>query len=155
EQAVAVDPAYGLVFSTGPYSASGTQDSFTVHNLNTGAVISTTSFGPHTGNVANDDVVQSLAINVFTHTLYVSDWGTDKTVTGFRQFTYDNAGNLTPLASNNGFLVKASVNANITDPLAMFVDNANHKLYWVDDDGGYNIAPFSSTNGVFVLDLNS
>jgi hypothetical protein len=153
ETAVAVDTAAGLVFSVGP-GDKGSFDAFSVHNLNTGALISTTEFGPNNGD-ANDDVVQSLAINVFTHTAYVADWGTTTAVTGFRQFSYDTSGNLTPLASNGGFLVTAAQNPSITDPLAMYVDTANHKLYYVDDDGGYNISPFSPTNGVFVLDLNS
>jgi hypothetical protein len=155
ETSVAVDTAAGLVFSVG-IGNTGSYDAFSVHNLNTGALISTTEFGPNTGSAANDDVVQALTINPFTHKLYVGDWGTDTAQTGIREFTYTpGSGALTPLASNGGFLVTASQNPQITNAIAMYVDTANHKLYYVDDDSGYNFSPFPATNGVYVLDLNS
>ena len=78
ETAVAVDPAAGLVFSVGVGNAGppGSYDAFSVHNLDTGALIETVEFGPNTGSANNtDDVVQALAINPFTDTLYVGDWG--------------------------------------------------------------------------------
>jgi len=150
ETAIAVDTAAGLVFSVGDGNA-GSFDGFQVHNLYTGALISHAEFGANTGSALTDDVVQSLAIDSTTRTVYVNDWGFDASTTGIRQFTYDTSGNLT----DNGFLVTQAQNLDITDAIAMYVDVANHKLYYVDDDSGYDFAPFNATNGVYVLDLNN
>jgi Domain of unknown function (DUF4347) len=155
ETSVAVDTAAGLVFSVGIGDA-GSYDAFSVHNLYTGALISTTEFGANTGSAATDDVVQALAINPFTHTLYVGDWGTTLANTGVREFTYNPAnGALTPVATNGGFLFTASQIPSYVNANAFYVDTAHHLLYYVNEDSGYNFSPFSAVNGVYVVDINN
>ena len=56
ETSVAVDTAAGLVFSVG-IGNGGSYDAFSVHNLNTGALIETVEFGPNTGSANNDTYV--------------------------------------------------------------------------------------------------
>jgi hypothetical protein len=90
ETAVAVDTAAGLVFSVG-IGNNGSFDAVSVHNLKTGALIETIEFGANTGSVFTDDVVQALALDPFTNTLYVGDWGLDSGTTGVAAFTYDPA----------------------------------------------------------------
>ena len=159
ETSVAVDTAAGLVFSVG-IGNNGSFDAFSVHNLNTGALISTTEFGPNTGNGNVDDVVQALTIDPFTHTLYVGDWGTDATVTGVRTFTYDP---LTGALTAHGFLFTAAQTettpgdpstSRYTNANAFFLDTTNHLLYYVDDDTGFVGGDFHPTNAVYVVSTN-
>ena len=155
ETSVAVDTAAGLVFSVG-VGNHASFDAFSVHNLYTGALISTTEFGANTGSANTDDIVQALAIDPFTHTLYVGDWGTTLANTGVREFTYNPAnGALTPVATNGGFLFTASQIPSYVNANAFYLDTAHHLLYYVNDDSGYNTAPFSAVNGVYVVDINS
>jgi Domain of unknown function (DUF4347)/FG-GAP-like repeat len=163
ETSIAVDTAAGLVFSVG-IGNNGSYDAFSVHNLRTGALISTTEFGPNTGSANTDDVVQALTIDPFTHTLYVGDWGGDNTTTGVRQFTYDPlTGALTPLATNGGFLFTAAQTettptndstTQFTNADAFYLDTTDHLLYYVDDNSGYNFSPFHPTNAVYVVSTN-
>jgi hypothetical protein len=175
ETSVTVDTAAGLVFSVG-IGNHGSYDAFSVHNLKTGALIETIEFGPNTGSAATDDIVQALALNPVTHTLYVGDWGTTTATTGVAEFTYDPAtGLVTPIATgtsgtsitttiaggssttatDNGiYLFTEAQVPGYTDANAFYLDSANNKLYYVNDDSGYNIAPFSPTNGVYVVNTN-
>jgi hypothetical protein len=89
ETSVVVDTAAGLVFSAGSGNGGGF-NGVSVHNLYTGELIETITFGTF-------DVVQALALDPFTNTLYVGDWGNDTDTTGVAAFTYDPAtGLLTP-----------------------------------------------------------
>ncbi len=155
ETSVAVDTAAGLVFSVG-IGDHGSYDAFSVHNLNTGALISTTEFGVDTGSVNTDDIVQAVAINPYTDTLYVGDWGTTLANTGVREFTYNPSnGALTPVATNGGFLFTASQISSYVNANAFYLDTTDNLLYYVNDDGGYNTSPFAATNGVYVVNLAS
>jgi lipopolysaccharide export system protein LptA len=174
ETSVAVDTAAGLVFSIGIGNA-GSYDAVSVHNLNTGALIETIEFGANTGSAATDDVVQALALNPFNNTLYVGDWGIDSSTTGVAAFTYDPAtGLLTPSTSGSSattitttigassttstasgiYLFTANDVPSYTNATAFYLDSADHKLYYVDDDAGYNFSPFSPTNAVYVVDTS-
>ena len=158
---IAVDPAAGLVFTNGQGVAnSGAYNAVVVHSATTGAVLTTVPFGPNDGNINNDDVVNAVAINPFTNTLLVGDWGTDNAHTGVREFTYTASGALTPVATNGGFLFTAAqtettsgndATSRFTDALAMYLDTKNNLLYYVDDDGGYNFSPYHATNGIYVV----
>ncbi len=170
ETSVAVDTAAGLVFSVGVDGPGGGYDSFSVHSLNTGALIETVTLGPGGG----DNVVQALALNPFTHTLYVGDWGDTVDSTGVAVFSYNTSTGLvtasssgtgstqvttdingnTTTANNSGIYVfsgtqiSSYVNAN-----AFFLDTTNNKLYYVNDDSGYDTSPFASVDGVYVVNL--
>jgi len=149
---IAVDPAAGLVFTNGQGVAnSGVYNAVVVHSATTGAVLTTVPFGPNDGNINTDDVVNAVAINPFTNTLLVGDWGTDNAHTGVREFTYTASGALTPVATNGGFLFTAAQTTQYTDALAMYLDTKNNLLYYVDDDSGYDFSPFHATNGVYVV----
>ena len=153
ETSVAVDTAAGLVFSVG-IGNNGSYDAFSVHNLNTGALISTTEFGANTGSALTDDVVQALAIDPFTHTLFVSDWGIDNSTTGVREYSYNTStGALTPVAGNGGFLFTAAqtettpgddATAQFTNANAFYYDTAHHLLYYVNDDFRLRLRAVSS-----------
>ena len=140
-----------------------------MRDLHTGAVLDTIFFGPHTGDTNIDDVVQSLTIDPFTHQLYVSDWGSDAASTGIRQFNYDPVptsgthGQLTPVATNGGFLFTAvqteSSPGNVattrfTSAQDLQLDTVNHLLYYTDDDSGFSGGDFHSTNAVYVVSTN-
>src|ERR1700722_13165940 len=175
ETSVAVDTAAGLVFSVG-IGNGGSYDAFSVHNLNTGALIETVEFGPNTGSANNDDIVQALALNTATDTLYVGDWGGDTTTTGVAEFTYNpHTGIVTPITTGNSatsvtttipgvgsstatangiYLFTESQVPQYTNTQAFYLDSADNKLYYVNDDTGYNISPFSPTNGVYVVNTN-
>ena len=90
ETSVAIDTAAGRYFSVG-IGDTGSYDAFSVHNLK-GALISTTEFGQNTGSVNTDDIVQALAINPITDTLYVGDWGVNTTKYHRRQRIYLRSG---------------------------------------------------------------
>ena len=99
ETSVAVDTAAGLVFGIG-IGNNGSYDAVSVHNLKTGALIETIEFGPNTGSASTDDVVQALALDPLTNTLYVGDWGSGLGTTGVAEFTYDpSTGLLTPFTT--------------------------------------------------------
>ncbi|MGZ6993336.1 MAG: DUF4347 domain-containing protein, partial [Ilumatobacteraceae bacterium] len=174
ETSIAVDTAAGLVFSVG-IGNTGSYDAVSAHNLKTGALIETIEFGANTGSVFTDDVVQALALNPFTNTLYVGDWGLDASTTGVAAFTYDPAtGLLTPITSGNSattittttgagsttttaagiYLFTAQDAPSYTNATAFYLDSADNKLYYVDDDSGYNFSPFSPTNAVYVVDTS-
>src|SRR5215472_3661245 len=155
-------------------------DAISVFNHNTGQLIETIEFGPNTGDANTDDIVQALTLDPFTHTLYVGDWGTDTAHTGVARFTYNPlTGILTPSTSGTGSTQITTTQPNgssvlstasgiyqftssqlttpaaFTDAQAFFLDSANHKLYYTNDDAGYNISPFSPTNAVYVIDTQT
>ncbi|TMJ01411.1 MAG: hypothetical protein E6G97_16135 [Alphaproteobacteria bacterium] len=156
ETSIAIDPAAGLVFTVG-VGAHSTFDGVSVHNIHTGAFITKFIFGPDTG-AATDDVVQALALDPFTHTLYVGDRGLTTDTTGVRTLTYNPT---TGLLTDNGFLFTATqtettpadpATTQFTNAVALSYDHANHLLYYADDDSGLATAPFHPTNGVYVVD---
>ena len=176
ETSVAVDTAAGLVFSVG-IGNQGSYDAFSVHNLYTGALIETIEFGPNTGSANTDDIVNALTIDTATHTVYVGDWGTALSSTGVAQFSYNPvSGLVTPFTTGHGstsitttiaggssttttaggiYLFSATEVPQYTNANALFLDTANHKLYFTNDDFGYNISPFSPTNAVYVTDTTT
>ena len=172
DTSVAVDTAAGLVFSTGIDGPGGGFDSFSVHNLKTGALIETVTLGPGGG----DNNVQALALNPFTDTLYVSDWGDDTGTTGVAVFTYDpSTGLVTASSSGTGSTqVATDINNNsttatdsgiylftgndvtdYTNANAFFLDTKNSLLYYVNDDTGYNTFPFNSVNSIDVYNIDT
>jgi Calx-beta domain-containing protein/cadherin-like protein/Big-like domain-containing protein/uncharacterized protein DUF4214 len=179
ETTIAVDTAAGFVFSVGIGRSTdvtdpieNSYDAFSVHNLNTGALIETIEFGPNTGAAATDDVVQAVTIDPTTHTVYVGDWGTDLAHTGVAVFSYNTStGIVTPSSSGTGttqitttiggvstisnpsglYLFTESQVPGYTNANAFFLDKQNNKLYYTNDDSGYNISPYSPTNAVYVV----
>ena len=170
ETSVAVDAAAGLVFSVGIDSPGGGYNSFSVHNLKTGALIETVTLGPGGG----DNNVQALALNPFTDTLYVSDWGDDPTVTGVAVFTYNPSTGLVaasssgtgsaevtttvdnnPTTANEIYLFTGSDVTDYTNANAFYLDTKNNLLYYVNDDTGYTDTNFNSVNSVDVYNIGT
>ena len=175
ETTVAVDTAAGFSFTVGigkSTGASNSYDAFSVHNIRTGALIETVEFGPNTGSALTDDVVQAVTINPITHTVYVGDWGTDLAHTGIAVFTYNpSTGIVTPSSTGTGstqITTTIGASSTVTTPSgiylftesqvsgyqntnAFYLDRQNNKLYYVNDNSGYNIAPYTPTNAVYVV----
>jgi hypothetical protein len=114
---------------------------------------------------AADDSLNTIQLDVYSHHLYVGDLEAfgDPNATGIRDFTYSPATvtplTLTPVATNDGFLVKSNEQTAIADdPLAgvpifdprdFALDHSTNKLFFVNETDG-----FVFTNEIYWIDLS-
>jgi hypothetical protein len=162
-QTVGVDLAAGFYFTVNSHLSI---DSHSITNPS--VVVDTVQIGNdlNTPSSADDDIVNALAVDPFTHTIYVGLWGQDLGHTGIVKVNYNTAtgaldhtaayGTGGVYANTQQFLItNSSTSGKITDPRDFTIDLTNHKLYWTDDDNQYNLAPFVPTNNISVVTYNS
>ncbi|HEX5182776.1 MAG TPA: Ig-like domain-containing protein, partial [Allosphingosinicella sp.] len=158
-QDVQVDWAAGVYFVVSNGGPTGSGASVLMGHINSSAAPVVVYTPPST-----DDVINSLQVDPITHHLYVgkADAALTPTSTGILDFTYAPGASstpltLTPVATNNGFLVKASQQAAIPndptfgvpvmDPRAFALDHSTHTLFFVNEtDGG------AFTNEIYKVD---
>ncbi|MBV9240880.1 MAG: hypothetical protein JO314_02630, partial [Acidobacteria bacterium] len=162
-QTMAVDIAAGYYFCVCGHLSIET------HSVsNPSAIIDTVQIGNdlNTPSGADDDIVNALAVDPTTHTIYVGLWGQDLNHTGIVKVNYNTAtgaldhsaayGTGGVYANTQQFLITStSTGGKITDPRDFTIDLVNHKLYWTDDDNQYSLSPFSPTNNISVVTYNS
>src|ERR1041384_5422487 len=112
-----------------------------------------------------NDTLNTIQLDAYSHHLYVGDLneGADPNLTGILDFTYSPATvtplTLTPVATNDGFLVKASQQTAIEndptfgvpifDPRDFALDHSTNQLFFVNETDG-----FVFTNEIYWLDLS-
>ncbi len=106
--------------------------------------------------IENSDTVKAFEIDVDTHHLYIGygDAGAAPANSGIKDFTYDTSmGALTPVATNNGWLVSADQQTGIPndfDPCDFALDAVTNTLIFViASDSGVN------TNEIYRLNLST
>jgi hypothetical protein len=158
-EAVGIDLAAGFYFTIN--HAAGTLQTRSISNPS--VVISSVQIanpaGPGTGD---DDLINALAVDPYTHTVYVGLWGQERLHTGIVEVSYNTTtGALDPNAaygtgsvydSNTPYLIQNQ--PNFTDARDFAIDHNGGFLYYTDDDNQYNIAPFSPTNGIYRVSLS-
>src|ERR1044072_7716614 len=111
------------------------------------------------------DTINTLQLDPYSHHLYlgVLDETGDPNFTGILDFTYSpdtvTSLALTPVAANDGFLVKASQQTGVPndpnfgipifDPRDFVLDHSTNQLFWVNETDG-----FVFTNQIYWLDLS-
>ncbi|HEY3863229.1 MAG TPA: putative Ig domain-containing protein [Verrucomicrobiae bacterium] len=157
--AVAVDPAAGFYWSIDPAtgSAFGTPSSdptalsLLEYRLSDNTLARTLAIG----DSADQDVVESMAIDPANHIIFVSEWGYNQARAGIEEVTYDPATGAMSGGSNNPVFLVNNANFSGLDLVEyMSIDLPNHKLYFVDNDNGYSLSPFSPDNAVYVVDYS-
>src|SRR5438045_3100539 len=131
--ALAIDLAAGYYFTITGHMFLETRSI-----TNPSVVISSVQIGnPAAAGTADDDIVNGLALDPFTHTIYVGLWGQDAAHTGIVVVNYNTAtGVLDPNAAygsgsrydaNTTYLItNTSTSGGITDPRDFFIDTVNH-----------------------------
>ncbi len=160
-QTVAVDLAAGFYFTiTGQFLEARSI-------TNPAVIIDSVQIGNPAGpGTADDDIVNAVAIDPFTHTLYVGLWGQDLAHTGIVVVDYNTStgaldhnaayGTNSVYDNNTPYLItNTSTGGKITDVRDFSIDLVNHKLYWTDDDNQYSLSPFVATNNISVVTYNA
>lgn len=154
---VAVDPAAGFYWVIDPTTGStfGTPSSdptalnLIEYRISDNAQVATLKIG----DSADQDEVNSMAIDPINHILYVAEWGVDQAHSGISKVSYNpTTGAMTGGFGSATFLVNNANFSGLDLVRYMSLDLANHKLYFVDNDNGYSLAPYSPNNGVYVVD---
>jgi len=154
---MAVDPAANLYWVIDPTTGSSfgtpspdpTALSLIEYRLSDNTQLATLKIG----DSADQDLVESMAIDPINHVLYVAEWGADQAHSGIEKVGYNpTTGAMTGGFSSPTFLVNNANYSGLDLALYMSIDLPNHKLYFVDNDNGYSISPYSPDNGVYVVD---
>ncbi|HEY1604435.1 MAG TPA: hypothetical protein VGF77_02435, partial [Allosphingosinicella sp.] len=161
-QDVQVDWAAGVYFVVANGGPSGSGAEVLMGHINSNAAPVVVYTPPST-----NDVINTLQVDPLTHHLYVgkADAGLTPTSTGILDFTYSPGASstpltLTPVATNNGFLVKSSQQSAIPndptfgvpvfDTRALALDHSTHTLFFTNEtDGG------AFTNEIYKVDTGT
>ena len=147
---VAVDPAVGLYWvidpTTGPAFGTASSDptalTLNEYRLSNNVQVATLKIG----DSADQDAVESMAIDPINHILYVAEWGVDQAHSGISKVTYNpTTGAMSGGFGSATFLVNNASFNGLDMVRYMSLDLANHKLYFVDNDNGYSISPLNQT----------
>src|SRR5262249_11093621 len=93
---------------------------------------------------SDGDIINALAVDPTTHTLYVGRWGTTEANTGIVQINYDPTTGVLDSsgAFNSGsqhfLLTGTSTGGVYTDAQDFSIDIVNHRLYYVDQDFNFS-----------------
>lgn len=157
---VAVDPAAGFYWlvdaATGPafgtHSSDPTACSLLEYSISTNTLVRSLKIGDD----ADQDEVEDVVVDPVQHILYVQQWGVDKAHSGIQKVPYDPVtGVMTGGFGNATFLVNNSNFSGLDDVRYMAIDVPHQKLYFSDNDNGYCLSPFSPSNAVFGIDLQT
>ena len=101
-----------------------------------------------TGSMANADEDNAIAIDPVNHIIYTEIWGKDDDTTAIIKISYNpttgvmtspyNSGTGTLTAGSNVVATYNTTGGKLVDVTAMSFDIATGKLYYIDDDLGYN-----------------
>ena len=132
---IRLDPAANLYFFMST-NKLGVGSVLYAGHLNSSAAPTAVYTAPTVTPIENSDIVNTFEIDVYTHHLYIgySDAGAAPANSGIKDFTYDTStGALTPVATNNGWLVRADQQTAISifDPSDFALDVATNTLIFV------------------------
>jgi Domain of unknown function (DUF4347)/FG-GAP-like repeat len=150
--AVAVDLAAGFYFTV-----SSDQLHIEARSINDPAtIIDSVEIGDPASGPATQDLLNAIAIDPTTHTLYVGRWGQTTALTGIVEVNYSTAnGTLDHNAAYNAsptFLItNTGTGGKVTDIRDFSIDLTNHKLYFTDDDNNFSGGGFVATDNISVV----
>jgi hypothetical protein len=164
---IVVDSAAGYYFvvdtTTGPafgtHSSDPTAVSVIAYRISDNTQVSTVKIADD----ADQDEVNTLAIDPANHTLYVAKWGVDLAHSGIEKITYNPTTGA--LGSEGMYAVNGQSIANassstvaglaVNDIRSISLDLTNRVIYYTVDPNGYDIAPFHAQNAVYVVSMDN
>jgi ELWxxDGT repeat protein/VCBS repeat-containing protein len=174
-QAIGLDTAAGLYFAMdgGAILRSGhiTNDTETNEASQFGTTVSSqTGAELQLTDTANGDEDNAIAVDPVNHIIYTEIWGKDDDTTAIIKISYDPTTGVmsSPYNSSTGTLTAGSnvvatyntTGGKLVDVTAMSFDIATGKLYYIDDDLGYNHnfganQVWGPTKNIYVIDTTN
>jgi hypothetical protein len=148
---IGLDLAAGFYFQTNSTDPTdtGVPLSISSYKISDGSLVNTVEIG----SVPDFDQVNAMVVDPLNHVVYVGRWGVDLAHSGIIKVNYNTAtGVLDSTAAATGspnFITHSTASDN--DIRAFSIDLANQKLYYSSNNNGYSAAPYSPSNGIYVV----